>query len=75
MGNTVNGAPQNTFFAMLVQGSALAAGVPTGAELQYGGVQRSPTSKKTAPPAWHRNVRFWHKADIPTRSTNVRFWG
>src|SRR6516225_6421344 len=21
------------------------------------------------------NVRFWHKADIPTRSTNVRFWG
>src|SRR6516164_7932082 len=19
--------------------------------------------------------RFWHKADIPTRSTNVRFWG
>jgi len=22
-----------------------------------------------------RNVRFWHKADIPTRSINVRFWG
>jgi hypothetical protein len=22
-----------------------------------------------------RNVRFWHKADIATRSTNVRFWG
>jgi len=21
------------------------------------------------------NVRFWHKADIPTRSINVRFWG
>jgi len=21
------------------------------------------------------NVRFWHKADIPARSTNVRFWG
>src|SRR5215471_7049411 len=21
------------------------------------------------------NVCFWHKADIPTRSTNVRFWG
>ena len=21
------------------------------------------------------NVRFWHKADIPTRSTDVRFWG
>ena len=21
------------------------------------------------------NVRFWHKADITTRSTNVRFWG
>jgi len=21
------------------------------------------------------NVRYWHKADIPTRSTNVRFWG
>jgi hypothetical protein len=21
------------------------------------------------------NVRFWHKADISTRSTNVRFWG
>jgi hypothetical protein len=21
------------------------------------------------------DVRFWHKADIPTRSTNVRFWG
>src|SRR5262249_1508804 len=21
------------------------------------------------------NVRFWHIADIPTRSTNVRFWG
>jgi hypothetical protein len=20
-------------------------------------------------------VRFWHKADIPTRSINVRFWG
>jgi hypothetical protein len=20
-------------------------------------------------------VRFWHKADVPTRSTNVRFWG
>jgi ABC-type uncharacterized transport system substrate-binding protein len=22
-----------------------------------------------------QNVRFWHKADITTRSTNVRFWG
>jgi hypothetical protein len=23
-----------------------------------------------------QNVCFWHKADIPTRSTtNVRFWG
>jgi len=22
-----------------------------------------------------QNVRFWHKADIPTRSINVRFWG
>jgi hypothetical protein len=21
------------------------------------------------------DVRLWHKADIPTRSTNVRFWG
>ena len=21
------------------------------------------------------HVRFWHKADIPTRSINVRFWG
>ena len=21
------------------------------------------------------NVRFWHKAEISTRSTNVRFWG
>jgi hypothetical protein len=21
------------------------------------------------------DVRFWHKADITTRSTNVRFWG
>src|SRR5262249_5480216 len=21
------------------------------------------------------NVRFWHKADITTRATNVRFWG
>jgi len=21
------------------------------------------------------NVCFWHKADIPTRSINVRFWG
>ena len=21
------------------------------------------------------NVCFWHKADIPTGSTNVRFWG
>ena len=21
------------------------------------------------------NVRFWHKADIRTRSINVRFWG
>ena len=22
-----------------------------------------------------QNVRFWHKADIPPRSINVRFWG
>jgi len=22
-----------------------------------------------------RMSAFWHKADIPTRSTNVRFWG
>jgi hypothetical protein len=22
-----------------------------------------------------QNVRFWHKADIRTRSINVRFWG
>jgi len=22
-----------------------------------------------------QNVRFWHKADIQTRSINVRFWG
>jgi hypothetical protein len=22
-----------------------------------------------------QNVCFWHKADIPLRSTNVRFWG
>jgi hypothetical protein len=22
-----------------------------------------------------QNVRFWHKADITTRSANVRFWG
>jgi hypothetical protein len=21
------------------------------------------------------DVRYWHKADIPTRSINVRFWG
>ena len=21
------------------------------------------------------DVRFWHKVDITTRSTNVRFWG
>jgi len=21
------------------------------------------------------NVRFWHKADIPEHSTDVRFWG
>jgi len=21
------------------------------------------------------DVRFWHKADIPARSINVRFWG
>jgi hypothetical protein len=21
------------------------------------------------------DVRLWHKADIPTRSINVRFWG
>ena len=21
------------------------------------------------------DVRFWHKADILTRGTNVRFWG
>jgi hypothetical protein len=21
------------------------------------------------------DVRYWHKADIPTLSTNVRFWG
>jgi hypothetical protein len=22
-----------------------------------------------------QNVRFWHKADIPARSTHARFWG
>jgi hypothetical protein len=22
-----------------------------------------------------RDVRFWHKADIPVRSVDVRFWG
>jgi hypothetical protein len=26
------------------------------------------------PPA-SQDVRFWHKADIPTRSINVCFWG
>jgi hypothetical protein len=31
----------------------------------------------TVPPtlAAARNVCFWHKADIPKRSANVRFWG
>jgi hypothetical protein len=24
---------------------------------------------------FHRDVCFWHKADIATRSTNVPFWG
>jgi hypothetical protein len=22
-----------------------------------------------------QNVRFWHKADIPAGSTDVRYWG
>jgi len=26
-------------------------------------------------PAAAQNVRFWHKADIPARSINVRYWG
>src|SRR5262249_46793629 len=36
---------------------------------------------KERPPRWRpfycaiANVRFWHKADIPTRSINVHFWG
>ena len=25
--------------------------------------------------AWHRNVRFWHMADIELGPTDVRFWG
>jgi hypothetical protein len=24
---------------------------------------------------WTSYVRFWHKADIPEYSTDVRFWG
>jgi len=24
---------------------------------------------------WRADVRYWHAANLPTRSTNVRFWG
>jgi len=33
--------------------------------------------KALAPSAWRaeRDVRFWHKADMPIALTNVRLWG
>jgi len=36
-----------------------------------------PPSKSTDNEGVRRTayVRFWHKADVPTRSANVRFWG
>jgi hypothetical protein len=38
------------------------------------GVSRDLLCRVTDTPG-QRNVRFWHKADIPTRSINVRFRG
>jgi len=31
--------------------------------------------KVTVIQEWAVDVCFWHKADITTRSSNVRFWG
>src|SRR6516165_8121780 len=44
-------------------------------------IAKSPCTQvaaRTASQSWYSlnaNVCFWHIADIPRRSTNVRFWG
>jgi len=52
-------------------GSAYLVHIETGA----GHARRASASVSKHPGKRLPNVRFWHKADIPLRSTNVRYGG